>query len=186
MRVLQPRRSRDRPQLPARPTPQLCCEALAGVELFADLNREQLETLVEGSHLVCYGPGEAVVQEGAEGRSMFHLLRGAVEILKEVEPGRTLPVRELGPGDVFGEMTLFLDAPRSATVRATKECLLLEVDRDSIKGLLEENPDLLERFAALVEARQAELKSLDRAQREERSNALLATMKRLFFAFKGG
>lgn len=116
---------------------------------------------------------------------MFHVLRGTVEILKELEPGHTVAVRQLGPGEVFGEMTLFLDAPRSATVRATGECLLLEVDRDSISGLLDENPDLLERFAAMVQERQAELKSLDREQHTERSNALLDTMKRLFFAFKG-
>jgi CRP-like cAMP-binding protein len=185
VREVQPRRSRERPQLPIRPSPQRCCEALASVGVFADLSGEQLETLVEGSHLVSYGPGEAVVVEGAEGRSMFHLLRGSVEILKEVEPGHTVAVRQLGPGEVFGEMTLFLDAPRSATVRATEECLLLKVDRDSVKGLLDGNPDLLERFAALVEERQAELKSLDREQQTERSrNALVDTMKRLFFAFK--
>lgn len=185
VRELQPRRSRDRPQLPARPSPKQCCQTLASVGIFTDLSSEQLETLVEGSHQVAYGPGEAVVQEGAEGRSMFHVLRGSVEILKELEPGHTVAVRQLGPGEVFGEMTLFLDAPRSATVRATEECLLLEVDRDSISGLLDENPDLLERFAAMVQERQAELKSLDREQHTERSNALLDTMKRLFFALKG-
>ena len=184
VREIQPRRSKDRPRLPSRPSPERCCEALSRVGVFADLSREQLERLVEGSHLVSYGPGEAVVQEGAEGHSMYHVLRGSVEILKEVEPGHIVAVRQLGPGDVFGEMTLFLDAPRSATVRATEECLLLKVDRDSIKGLLEANPDLLERFASLVEERQAELRSLDREQRTQRSNALLDTMKRLFFAFK--
>ena len=185
VRELQPRRSRDRPRLPARPPPALCCEALANAGVFADLSGDQLERLVEGSHLVSYGPGEAVVQEGAEGRSMFHLLRGTVEILKEVEPGHTVTVRQLGPGEVFGEMTLFLDAPRSATVRAKEECLLLKVDRESIKGLLEENPDLLERFAAMVQERQAELKSLDREQHTEQSHTLLETMKRLFLAFTG-
>ena len=96
-----------------------------------------------------------------------------------------MTVRQLEPGEVFGEMTLFLDAPRSATVRAKEECLLLKVDRESIKGLLEENPDLLERFAAMVQERQAELKSLDREQHTEQSHTLLETMKRLFLAFTG-
>jgi CRP-like cAMP-binding protein len=70
-------------------------------------------------------------------------------------------------------------------VRATEECLLLEVDRESIQGLLDENPDLLERFAAMVQERQAELRNLDRDQHTERSNALLDTMKRLLDVFKG-
>jgi small-conductance mechanosensitive channel/CRP-like cAMP-binding protein len=185
VREVQPRRARDRQEHPARPSPDRCCDALASVELFADLSREQLLTLVEGSRLVSYGTGEAVVVEGAEGRSMFHLLRGKVEILKELEPGHSVAVRQLGPGDVFGEMTLFLDAPRSATVRATDECLLLKVHRDGVKALLEESPELLERFAALVQERQAELRSLDREQHQERSNALMDTMRRILFAFKG-
>ncbi len=185
VREVQPHRSRDRQERPARPSAEQCCQALAGVELFADLSPDQLQMLVEGSRLVSYGPGEAVVVEGADGRSMFHLLRGEVEILKELEPGHSVAVRQLGPGDVFGEMTLFLDAPRSATVRATQECLLLKVHRDGVKALLEESPELLERFAALVQERQAELRSLDREQHQERSNALMDTMRRIFFALKG-
>lgn len=70
-------------------------------------------------------------------------------------------------------------------MRATEECLLLEVDRESIQGLLDENPDLLERFAAMVQERPAELRNLDRDQHTERSNALLDTMMRLFDAFRG-
>jgi CRP-like cAMP-binding protein len=94
-------------------------------------------------------------------------------------------VRELGPCDVFGEMTLFLDAPRSATVRAREECLMLRVGRDAVRTLLEESPPLLERFATLVSSRKAELESLSREQGHAQTNALMETMRRLFLAFTG-
>ncbi len=135
--------------------------------------------------MVTYGPGESIVTERAEGTSMYLLLRGRVEVLKQVAQGQTVRVRELGPGDVFGEMTLFLDAPRSATVRALEECLLLRVGRDALRTLLKENPPMLESFAALVSTRTAELESLSREQQQAQTNALLDTMRRLFLAFTG-
>jgi len=152
---IQPRpRSRALPTAD-QPTPEACCQALARDPLFSALSPEQLRELVDRSLLVSYGPGEAIVQEGADGQSLFHLLRGSVEVLKRMEADRTVAVRRLGPGDVFGEMTLLLDAPRSATVRALEECLLLKVQRDSMRSLLERNPGLLERFATMTSARQA-------------------------------
>ena len=54
-----------------------------------------------------------------------------------------------------------------------------------MRTLLERNPELLERFAAMVSARQAELETLGREQVQQQTNALLESMKRLFFAFKG-
>lgn len=185
VREHQPRRSSQRAGGGDLPSREECCEALSHNQLLSDLTADQLLQLVEGSRLVSYGPGEAIVNEGAEGTSMYHLLRGRVEVLKRVGPERTVPVRELGPGEVFGEMTLFLDAPRTATVRALQECLLLRVGREGVRSLLEQNPALLERFAALVSARQSELESLSRERREEQTNALMETMKRLFFAFTG-
>ncbi|MEB3322381.1 MAG: mechanosensitive ion channel family protein, partial [Synechococcaceae cyanobacterium] len=107
VRDIQPRRA-HRAAAADLPTPEACSEALAQHHLLVDLTAEQLRTLVEGSRLMAYGPGEAVVSEGAEGSSMYLLLRGRVEVLKRVGEERTVRVRELGPGEVFGEMTLFL------------------------------------------------------------------------------
>jgi small-conductance mechanosensitive channel/CRP-like cAMP-binding protein len=185
IRELQPRRRRPPAEGAVDLRPEALQRALGQDGIFSDLTPEQLRSLVEGSALVFYGPGEAIVQEGKDGESMYHLMRGSVEVLKWMAPDRSVAVRRLGPGDVFGEMTLFLDAPRSATVRALEECALLKVNRRCVRGLLEESPELLERVAAMVSARQAELEHLGRERQEEQTNALLMTMKRLFFALKG-
>jgi len=185
VREVRPRRSTLPPEHRQQPSLELCRHALASVPMFADLSEEQLRLLVSDCQLLTYGSGEAVVREGAEGHSLFCLLRGRVEVVKQVEEGHSLRVRELVAGDVFGEMTLFLDAPRSATVRTLEECQLLRVGRPAVRRLLELNPALLERLAALVGARQAELEQLGRAQQHERSQGLLETMRRLFGVVSG-
>ena len=67
-----------------------------------------------------YLPGENVVAEGTKGSTAFIILSGTVRILKQAK-GREIPIATLGEGQVFGEMGLIEDRPRSATVRALSE-----------------------------------------------------------------
>ena len=185
VREIRPRRSALPPEQRRQPTLETCRLALASVPMFADLSEEQMQLLVADSQLLTYGPGEAVVREAAEGESLFCLLGGRVEVVKQLEDGRRVRVRELQAGNVFGEMTLFLNAPRSATVRTLEECQLLRVGRPAVRRLLQVNPALLERLAVLVAARQAELEQLGREQEQEHSQGLLETMRRLFGVVSG-
>jgi small-conductance mechanosensitive channel/CRP-like cAMP-binding protein len=179
VRDLRPRRPSAVEPHPERPSPERCRAALAASSLFAQLDDQQLERLVADSRVETYGTGELVVREGAEGDSLFLVLNGQVSVLKQVEDGRVLPVADLGEGQVFGEMTLFLNAPRSASVRASQECQLLRVDRGSISALLEHEPQLLDSFAALVAQRQSELDTLSRQAGQEGARDLLKVMRRL-------
>ena len=159
---------------------------LAGHSLFADLPPAELDCLLSHSRPVLFTVGEAIVREGAIGRSLYQVITGRVEVLKEVQPGHTIHVAELGPGEVFGEMTLFQGLPRSATVRALEDSRLLRVDRAGVRELLERDPDLLERFAQLVNSRRRELESLGQDERQREASNLLEAMRNLFFALGGG
>jgi small-conductance mechanosensitive channel len=159
---------------------------LAGHSLFADLPPAELDCLLSHSRPVLFTVGEAIVREGAIGRSLYQVITGRVEVLKEVQPGHTSHVAELGPGEVFGEMTLFQGLPRSATVRALEDSRLLRVDRAGVRELLERDPDLLERFAQLVNSRRRELESLGHGVRQRDASNLLEAMRKLFFALGGG
>jgi CRP-like cAMP-binding protein len=165
--------------------PQEGRRLLAGHSLFADLPPADLDCLLSHSRPVLFTAGEAIVREGASGRSLYQVISGRVEVEKEVQPGRILHVAELGPGEVFGEMTLFQGSARSATVRALEDSRLLRVDRAGVRELLERDPALLERFAQLVNSRRRELESLGHDEQQREASNLLEAMRNLFFALGG-
>jgi CRP-like cAMP-binding protein len=89
-----------------------------------------------------YRPGEVVIQEGTRGTSAYIILSGAVEVIKR-SGEREVPVATLGEGQVFGEMGLIEDRPRSATVRALTELKVRSIDRDHFNELLSTKPSVL-------------------------------------------
>ena len=147
--------------------------------LFRVLSAEQQGQLIAASSRVRFGPGEAIVREGEAGDSLFLLMEGTVAVIKRGADGADLPVRELDAGEVFGEMTLFLGAPRSTTVRALRECDLLQVNRECLSQLIASNPSLLEELAEQVEERLDELKAIGSRSQRDAGSDLLATMRRL-------
>lgn len=179
VRQVEPRRA-PAPLDLDRPVTLEGCQSILERGLFANLNAEQQRLLLETSQSPGFGPGEVIVHEGADGESLYIVLAGRVEVSKQLD-GQTVVVRQLGEGEVFGEMTLFLDRPRSATVRAVEECRLLRVGRSAVRTLLADDPGLLDRFATLVAARQAELEQLSLDEMEQK-RGLLLTMRRLFSA----
>lgn len=174
-------RRREAPQ-----TGRSATAALAGSGLFRVMAADQLKQLAAAGQVLTFAPGEAIVREGESGDCLYQLLVGRVEVLKAVGPGRQVSVRQLGPGEHFGEMTLLLDQPRSATVRALEECRLLRLDRQALAPLLEAQPELLEQLAELVNRRRQELDQLDERASEVQDTGLLATMRRLFQAVTSG
>ncbi|MEW6669602.1 MAG: cyclic nucleotide-binding domain-containing protein [Thermodesulfobacteriota bacterium] len=89
-----------------------------------------------------YRPGEVVIEEGSRGTSAYIILSGAVEVIK-MSGEKEVPVATLGEGQVFGEMGLIEDRPRSATVRALTELKVRNIDRDHFNELLRTKPSVL-------------------------------------------
>jgi small-conductance mechanosensitive channel/CRP-like cAMP-binding protein len=153
--------------------------------LFQVLPLQQRQQLAMAGRVLRFGPGEAIVREGETGDCLYQLLAGRVEVLKAVSPGRQVSVRQLEAGDLFGEMTLLLDSPRTATVRAMEECQLLQLDRAAVAPLLQDQPELLQQLADQVSRRRQELEQLNQAEVAEEGISLLGTMRRLFQAVTG-
>jgi CRP/FNR family cyclic AMP-dependent transcriptional regulator len=89
-----------------------------------------------------FEPGEPVIKEGSKGTSAFIILSGAVEVLKK-SGDRDIPVATLGEGQVFGEMGLIEDRPRSATIKAMTELKLRVISREGFNELLKKKPSVL-------------------------------------------
>ncbi len=89
-----------------------------------------------------FRPGDAVIEEGTKGTSAYVILSGEVEVIKR-SGDREVPVATLGDGQVFGEMGLIEDRPRSATVRALTDLRVRIIDRDHFNDLLKTKPSVL-------------------------------------------
>ena len=99
---------------------------------------------------VVFTPGDDIIQAGEPGRDMFFISQGTVEILA---PDGTTVYRTLADGDCFGEIALFLDQPRSASVRAVTYCDLYRLDKEMFDRTLSHYPDIAAQIEALAQER---------------------------------
>jgi CRP-like cAMP-binding protein len=128
---------------------------LRGEALFECLSEEQIENLVKQSRVNNFGRGERVIQEGAEGDSMFVLLRGAAQVSVS-KNGSSIAVATLNAGDCFGEMSLLTGERRTATVQAQSDCHVMEISKPVMAEVLRDSPDCLERLSELLAKRKME------------------------------
>jgi MFS family permease len=98
---------------------------LRALDVFAPLPLATIETLARHSTEVTYAVGEVVIREGDGGDLFYAILEGSAEVS---QAGRI--VRTQGPGEYFGEIALLRDVPRTATVTARSELVLLSLDRE--------------------------------------------------------
>jgi len=100
---------------------------IAGAELFRGLSPAELDRLERVAHRRHYDPDAVIVQEGQGGIAFFVVINGLARVTRQGSDGKQLELRTIGPGGVFGEMALFSDRPRTATVTAIEptECLAL-------------------------------------------------------------
>jgi small-conductance mechanosensitive channel/CRP-like cAMP-binding protein len=123
--------------------------------LFECLSDAQIENLVKEARLNYFGRGERVIQEGAEGDSMFVLLRGDAQVSVS-RNGSSIPVATLSAGDCFGEMSLLTGERRTATVRAESDCHVMEISKPVMAEVIRDSPDCLERLSELLAKRKLE------------------------------
>ncbi|MDQ2659691.1 MAG: mechanosensitive ion channel family protein [Verrucomicrobiota bacterium] len=128
--------------------------------LFACLSDEQIEALIKdaeaGNH---FGRGEAVIEEGSEGDSMFVLLHGSAQVSVD-KNGALIRVGVLRKGDCFGEMSLLTGEKRTATVRAERDCEVLEISKPVMGELLRSSPLCLDQLSALLAHRKMETEGI--------------------------
>ena len=153
--------------------------------LLRSLNPTQLQQLSGVTRRLRYAQGEVIVREGDAGDALFQIISGRVEVLKEDLSQSPTPITWLVPGDVFGEMTMCVDEPRNATVRALEQTVLLEIKRSDLQPLIEADPGLLEAIATLVSERRSELDHFAKGRQEQRDN-LLRRMRQRFKAITSG
>src|SRR5437763_5108393 len=156
--------------------------------LFESLSEEQLNHVVLEARLKLFGRGEPVIEEGAEGDSMFVMLRGAANVFVS-KNGSRIRVATLGEGDCFSEMSLLTGEPRSATVRADGDCYVMQIGKPIMAEVLRAAPGCLEQLSQLLAQRKMEtegilneaIRSGDQTIKERQYSATFLNRLRTFF-----
>ncbi len=87
--------------------------------------------------------GEAVFRQGDESDSMYFVESGRLDVELELEGGKLLRLKKVGPGAVFGEMGIYTFAPRSATIRAAEKCVLYMMTMEKLDAIEKRAPMLV-------------------------------------------
>ncbi len=93
-------------------------DLLGRVPVFSTLVREDLERIAEVSVPREFQPGQAVFREGDASDTCYVVRAGRARAIRSHGDGRTITLATFGPGDIFGELAMFEDERRSATVEA--------------------------------------------------------------------
>ncbi|HEX8919064.1 MAG TPA: cyclic nucleotide-binding domain-containing protein [Chloroflexota bacterium] len=117
-------------------------ETLQKVPLFSGLNRKQVAALARGTTSRRYQPGQEIVSEGQMGLGLYCIQEGLVRITQHAASGEETPVRTMGPGESFGELSLLDNNPRSATATAVQPTTALLLDKAQFLGQLRAHPEI--------------------------------------------
>lgn len=116
---------------------------LKGVELFSELNEEQLAMLANLVVVQDYNRDETVVLEGDDSMQALYLIAsGSVQVYMSGVDGRETILSFLERGDFFGEMSLIDGEPRSASVRTVTDAQMMIIHRESFLQLIRQTPEI--------------------------------------------
>lgn len=124
----------------SKPASELIFSILNELDIFSDLDESCLRTL---SHLFEekeYRREEVILEEGSIGTSMMIIAQGKVRVSQKADTRNEEALKILQTGDVFGEMALLEDLPRSATVIAHTHVIIVSIERSEFMGFLEKDP----------------------------------------------
>ncbi len=117
-------------------------QSLKSVPLFQSLKPMELSVISLAMENVIFEAGEIIIQEGDEGEEAYIILSGEVEVYNLLGAEGTVTLDVLTRGEIFGEMALFGDGSRSASVKALRETLAGMLTKEKLYGIIQEFPDI--------------------------------------------
>ncbi|MDJ0601531.1 MAG: cyclic nucleotide-binding domain-containing protein [Crocosphaera sp.] len=122
-------------------------QILQDTSLGQDLKKEELQRLAEIGTMKTVDTGTILMREGESSDALIVLLEGETEILKGFSKQQPRQVARQKTGSVVGEMGIFLQRPRKATVRTLTPCKIFVFQRDTLRELREQNDGLVAKIA---------------------------------------
>jgi CRP/FNR family transcriptional regulator len=115
---------------------------LGAIPVFEELSRGDLEQVAAVAVPRRFGGGEAVFHEGDDSDTCYIVRSGHARALREHQDGRQITLATFGPGDIFGELAMFDNERRSATVEATDDLDVLAILGSDMRALMTRHADI--------------------------------------------
>jgi CRP/FNR family transcriptional regulator, cyclic AMP receptor protein len=123
---------------------------LQRLPLFAALGEQDLARVAQVTVPRRFQAGEVVFREGDQSDTCYIVRSGCLRAVRDHTDGRTITLATFGPEDMFGELAMFDDEPRSATVEATEETEAIAILGGDMRRMLREHPDLAAKLLAAL------------------------------------
>ena len=120
-------------------------DVLSRSPLFEGMSRFQIKKAILLSQVVTVPQGQDILVQGTRGRNMYLVLSGTVEV-RRTEGARTERIAALGPGEIFGEVGYTQETERTATVQASSDVTLLQLEFLSVQKALRWYPRIASRL----------------------------------------
>ncbi len=146
-------------------------EFLRKIPLFAEMPDSDLMSLCLIVREVNLPAGETLFEQGEEGDTAYIIQNGTVDVVGK-SGGRDILLAARGPGEVFGEMALLTDQPRTAAVRARTDVQLIGISRSDLRNLLQISPSAA---ASMFEIVLSRYQNMQRLMRQSEKMAQLGT-----------
>jgi CRP/FNR family transcriptional regulator, cyclic AMP receptor protein len=111
------------------------------IPMFRNVDPKRLRLFAFMGETLTYRAGERLFERGDEGNAAYIIIDGTVDVLVPVEDGETA-VAALGSKEIFGEMAVLCDQPRSTAIAARTDLTVLRLQRSAFLNLLREFPDI--------------------------------------------
>lgn len=109
---------------------------------FEGLSDEQIGLLTNRAAVRTYPRGAIIVSEGDEGNSLFLIQSGSVKAFLSDENGKEVVLSTQGQGEYFGDLALFDDEPRSASVMALEQCKVMIITKTQLREAIQEDVEI--------------------------------------------
>lgn len=117
-------------------------ELLAKVPVFETLSGDDIQRIVDVAVPRRFGKGQVIFREGDQSDTCYVVARGHARAMREHADGRTIALAHFGPGDIFGELAMFDDERRSATLEALDDVECVAILGADMRRLLREHSDI--------------------------------------------
>jgi CRP/FNR family transcriptional regulator len=117
-------------------------ELLRRVPVFAGLSTEDVARVAEVSVPRFFEAGEVVFREGDDSNTCYIVRTGLARAIREHSDGRSITLSNFGPGDIFGELAMFDNERRSATVDTLEKTEVIAILGGDMRRLMSEHPEI--------------------------------------------